>query len=328
MSDRLDLLSTCRQAYKETTSFMDRYRRVNVVRPRSVFRLKDGFYTTPGTFHYPHIVRRIIRYCISPEQSMISLHHDLNTSMRCVTLLNVTGVCRQFRTLTWGLLETYEISATLTINEHSSFEDFGRIRYWLQNRGNMSDETDHWLRSQFSGKTRPRVTYFNLVYDTKSAIDMSQVRLQADKLLFATAHYSITGCEQIYISQTQQKYIRHQQSIENIRYSILVFAYDLMVTHHRHCHARYPTIWMDGNFHIIQADFIFPDGTTESVTNERVEWWKVMERWRYAQNWNLRLDEIEEEAGTKHRIEVYSPLDVVRWLVGFLEYEPDSEEYV
>lgn len=248
--------------------------------------------------------------------------------MRCVALPNVTGVYCQFRTLAWGLLKAYEISATFTINERSSFEDFGRIRHWLQKRSNMSRETDHWVASQLNGESRTRVTYINLVYAIKVTTDMSQVRLLADKLLFAIAHYSITGCERIRISQTQQKYIGYQQTIENIRCSILVFAYDLMLTHPRHCYARYPTIWMDGNFHIIQAGFTFPDGTTESVPNERVEWWKFMERWRYAKDWNLRLDEIEEEAGTKHKIEGHSLLDVARWHVGFLEYESDPEEYV
>ena len=85
---------------------------------------------------------------------------------------------------------------------------------------------------------------------------------------------------------------------------------------------------MDGNFNIFQADFTSLDGTTESVPNERVEWWKVTHHWRYAQDWNLRLDEIEAKAGRKHKIDGYSLLDVARWFVGFLKWEPNPEEYV
>jgi hypothetical protein len=75
-----------------------------------------------------------------------------------------------------------------------------------------------------------------------------------------------------------------QQTILNIHQAILAFAHDLMMTHPQHCHTPSPTIWMEGNFRLVRADFTFPDGMTERVPNEGKDWGMVLKRWMHGRD--------------------------------------------
>ena len=270
MSDRLGILTTCRQVYDETSSFLKCRNRFEVEQPEDIHGL---FCTLIESEDEDGVCRnRLLDHILPPEGLQFNYNLDNRTSTNNIpALLKIDGWWRGT-----GMISARNPTVTAkmsTRDKVTTFENFRLLRQWQ----------DHGLMEPL-----PRTEFCNwkkqiiLVFEMSEATDLADVRFLAESFMNATSEgkYKISP-----IQADVVLHVRYAGSVKvnkvqlcDIHAEILHFLRQSIIRYPILKYRPLPRLWLDGQFHVRDIDFLRVDGIVERFANQ-MEPWRVSEKW-------------------------------------------------
>lgn len=250
MTDRLGVLSTCRQIYEEAKSVLHEPHRFTVVQPKTLQQLiqqlwMDGkddqvyYDSDEGEAHDNHILQYLF-----PEGG-ICLDYDLDNRRLVKNLPALMYTERWLRDMCILNPAGARITALpRTISARSAFGDFQTLQAWVKDE---HANPTRWEES-FDFKTK-----IILAFDS-SAWRHSDLEIDATALLCATRGLRKPGLVRIEV-KTWASWEIPPCTVGGLQARVLLFMWHLIRNYPETRRSLCPTIWLNGELWPVKADF-------------------------------------------------------------------------
>lgn len=241
MTDRLGLLTTCRQVYTDVSSLLRCQQRFEVVQATTVC---EAMYMTDNTW------RASLMNYIAPD-GMITAHFNLDHHVHSVNIASMFHASSGFRQFgrTYGR-GTIIVSASIV-------DDFEPLERWVQSQlKDFSSAFDRWrwrthlelsFQSQDEGENESEDTFFQAEHFIQATED-----LYADTTL-SPGPLGVLNDENM--------------TLRFFRLRLLCFI-DHLLTEHAHQLDLFPRIWVNSDYEVVRADFEAEARVVVSIPNE------------------------------------------------------------
>jgi hypothetical protein len=261
MSDRLGIVATCRQIYKETTGVLQEQGRLVISQPKTLKELiqelwiDDGvcYDSDDGELFDHHILQHVV-----PLEG-IRVDYDLD---RRVLLSNAPALMYTNQWLRDMCISTpggARITALCrATSAKSSFNEFQALQTWIKD--------GHANPTRWDGPCDFK-TKIILAFDISVHIPPADIEFDATAFVRATRRFQRPHLVQVEVISWARCAMR-SETVVDIQTRVLLFMWNLIRKHPETRQDPCPTIWFNGMLQPLKAEFVDKKGGVRIVTDK------------------------------------------------------------
>lgn len=242
MSDRFDILATCRQVYEEASSLLRGQHRFAIVRPKTLFDVMEA--------NFEDVEAKIIEY-VTPD-CVINVNYDLDHHIMSSDPVSVLQVSRELRERNAYHL-TIQITATI-----AAAGDLRKLRQWTQ--------SGRWQISPVAGLALGQFARIVLLFSRPSRDSIAGSHFDVAELLWATRELPWHANVEAVVADEEETTLRANKDLLHICAILLLFIHTLISQSSNG--SICPKIWMNEELEVVYADVQREDGSIERVPNK------------------------------------------------------------
>ncbi|KAJ4368660.1 hypothetical protein N0V86_009569 [Didymella sp. IMI 355093] len=261
MSDRLGIVATCRQTYKEATSVLQEQGRLVIAQPKTLKRLiqelwmdDDVYYDSDdGELFDHHILQQVV-----PLQG-IRLDYDLDRRVLVSNAPALMYTNQWLRNMCIANPCGARITALCrTTSAKSAFSEFQALQTWIKDGHANPTRWDE----PYDFKTK-----IVLAFDISVHIPPADIEFDATAFVRATRRLQRPGLVQVEVI-SWARYETRSETVVDIQTRVLLFMWNLIQTHPEARLDPCPTIWFNGMHWALKAEFVDKKGGVRIVMDE------------------------------------------------------------
>ena len=271
MSDRLQLLYTCRQIYEEATGLLQSSRRFKVVQPRSLWDLINKCrYPTGNCCCRCDDLENGILDQILPQEG-IFVDYDLDRGTVRGNIPSLLHTNWSFRCLCVRSASLIRFTAQTNISTTEPVSDsFGALQNWLR-------QLPSYLLSLIGDPTRTEMSVI-LNFTMNTITQFEDIRFEMNSLSDAIVRQPPVmengqiADLMVRIENPGRSVSSAKKQIVDVLMESLMFMQKVRTEHPKLRYERCPKILIDGRFRVREAQFCLKDGSMLEITNEESFW--------------------------------------------------------